>query len=61
MSNRTNFLIYSNSVWNYQLRIFCNDMLHDEIIVESCEESRFLRTKTMHHEDGTFLYRFEFT
>lgn len=61
MSNRTNFLIYSNSVWSYQLRIFCNDMLHDEIIVENGEESRFLKTKTMHHEDGTFLYRFEFT
>ena len=49
MSNRTNFLIYSNSVWNYQLRIFCNDMLHDEIIVESCEEALFCIGSNLHY------------
>jgi len=61
MSNKTNFLIYSHSVWSYQLRIYCNDMLHDEVIVENGEKSRFIKTKAMIHDDGNFTYRFEFT
>lgn len=61
MSNKTNFLIYSHSVHHYQLRIFCNDMLVDEVVIENGEESIFVKTKSMYHEDGNFHYKFDFT
>ena len=64
MPNKTNFLIYSrNSNWNnrYQLRIFCNDMLVDEVVIENGDESVFVKTKSMYHEDGNFHYKFDFT
>jgi len=61
MSNKTNFLIYSHGVHHYQLRIFCNDMLVDEVVIENGEESVFVKTKSMYHEDGNFHYKFDFT
>ena len=61
MSNKTNFLIFSHYVYHYQLRIYCNDILVDEIIIEDGDNDALIKTKTMHHEDGTFLYKFEFT
>ena len=61
MSNKTNFLIYSHYNDHYQLRIFCNDMLVDEIVIENGDESVFVKTKSMYHEDGNFNYKFDFT
>ena len=61
MSNKTNFLIYSHYNDHYQLRIFCNDMLVDEVVIENGDQSVFVKTKSMYHEDGNFHYKFDFT
>ena len=61
MSNKTNFLIYGHGAYHYQLRIFCNDILVDEVVIENGDKTALIKTKSMYHEDGNFQYRFEFT
>tara|TARA_R110002074_G_scaffold401365_1_gene599312 strand:- start:61 stop:735 length:675 start_codon:yes stop_codon:yes gene_type:complete len=36
-------------------------MLVDEVVIENGDESVFVKTKSMYHEDGNFHYKFDFT
>ena len=58
MSNKTNFLIFPCGRTGFQLRIYCNEILVDEIVIDN-NLVDLIKTKSMHHEDGNFLYRFE--
>ena len=60
MPNKTNFLLHTNRNNWWSLRVYCNEILVDEInLADEKVQNHIIKTKSMYHEDGNFAYSFE--